>query len=83
MYERAYTSTIEREGETVVRLLDVKATMAALGGISKRYVYLLIERGEINGLMLGKRRMITLASIDAYVDRQLAEAGRVVASQAA
>jgi excisionase family DNA binding protein len=76
MHERAYTGTIERESEPVVRLLNVEDTMSALGKVSKRYVYILIERGEIVSLMQGKRRMITLASIDAYIERQIAQASK-------
>lgn len=75
--------TITHERNDIVRLLDVPATMAALGGISKRYLYLLLERGELDGLMQGRRRMITLASIDAYIERQLAQAAKTATPAAA
>jgi hypothetical protein len=41
----------------------------AMGGISRRQVYRLIQRGELTKVQIGTRTFVTAESIRAYVDR--------------
>lgn len=54
---------------TEARLFDLKTTAEVLGGITTRYVYMLLEAGELQSVKIGKRRLVTVASIDDYVAR--------------
>lgn len=56
------------------RLRTYPETMALLGGIRKNLLFNLIEAGEIVRVRIGRRSFIAQASIDAYVDRLIANA---------
>lgn len=45
-----------------------------LGGISRRQVYLLLERGQLQSVWIGRRRLIPANSVTAYVAHLHAEA---------
>jgi hypothetical protein len=45
-----------------------------LGGLSRRYVYTLMDRGDLDTVPIGRRRMVPDTSLRAYVDRLHAEA---------
>lgn len=47
-------------------LMSVKATATTLGGITAWQVYRLLEAGELESRYIGKRRMVTAASVEAY-----------------
>lgn len=47
----------------------IPGAQARLGGISRSMVYELLAQGELEGVKLGRRRMITVASMVAYIDR--------------
>jgi len=52
-------------------LLDsVPGAQARLGGIGRSQLYELLAQGELESVKIGRRRMITVASMVAYVDRQ-------------
>lgn len=74
MNESECGGTIALESHSRQRLLDMKSAAHVLGGITTRYLYVLLESGALEGVKQGRRRMITVASIDAYVDRLRAEA---------
>jgi hypothetical protein len=40
-----------------------------IGGISRRQVYRLIQRGELTKVQIGTRSFVTAESIRAYVDK--------------
>lgn len=61
--------------EEPARLLSIDDTARVLGGITTREVYKAIERGDLEATRLGRRRLVVVESIDAYVDR-LREATR-------
>lgn len=50
-------------------LRDVKNTRHVLGNIGHTYVYELMNSGELEWVLVGKRRMIIDASIKAYIER--------------
>jgi excisionase family DNA binding protein len=63
--------------ESAVRPIVVKpkkATRYGIGGLTK--IYELIANGQLESYRDGRSRLITVASIEAYVTRKLAEAGR-------
>lgn len=51
------------------RLVDVQKAMTMLGGVGRSYLYELLARGEIEAVKVGRRRMVIVSSIDAFVDR--------------
>ncbi|QKY78503.1 helix-turn-helix DNA binding domain protein [Gordonia Phage Zitch] len=50
--------------------LSIPDTAVFLGGVHRSYVYRLIESGELTRIHIGRRAMVTRASIDAYLERQ-------------
>jgi len=57
------------------RLVSITDAQAILGGISKPTVYSLVSRGELVKVKIGRRGLITTASLDAYIQRITEEAG--------
>ena len=51
------------------RLLDKSDARKALGGIGNTKLYQLLNSGEIQGVKIGKRLMITPQSIAHYIER--------------
>lgn len=47
----------------------IPGAQARLGGISRSMVYELLAQGEIEGVKVGRRRMVTVDSMVAYVNR--------------
>lgn len=66
------SKTGEMRGQTL--LVDVLEAARQLGGISDREVYRLMERGEIEGIWQGRRRMVVTESLVSYVERLRAAA---------
>jgi hypothetical protein len=56
------TKPIER------RAISIKDTQHVLGDISRRSVLRAIERGDLDSVVLGGRRLITVESIDRLLD---------------
>jgi excisionase family DNA binding protein len=52
----------------------VNGAREKLGGKSRDLIYELIRTGELDSYLDGRRRLITTASIKAYVERKLAAA---------
>jgi excisionase family DNA binding protein len=52
----------------------VNGARKRLGGKSRDLIYELIRTGELHSYLDGRRRLITTASIKAYVERKLAAA---------
>lgn len=77
MHEDQFAKPIEREEIGDTRLVSVERAQQMLGGITYRQVGLMLKRSELRGCKVGKRRMIELASIDEYIDKQLAEAQKL------
>jgi excisionase family DNA binding protein len=40
-----------------------------LGGVSERYVWTLIEAGDLESFTVGRRRMVRRTAIDEFIDR--------------
>lgn len=61
-----------------LRLVSVKRAADLLGEITPREVYNLFNDGELESVKLGRRRLVVVESIDAYVTRlrDAARAGR-------
>lgn len=55
-------------------LLSVDAAARILGGITRREVYRRLDDEDLEGVWIGRRRMVVRASVDAYVERLRAEA---------
>jgi hypothetical protein len=49
--------------------VTISGTQDMLGGISRTAVYELIRRGQLTKIRIGKRVLVTTASISALVDR--------------
>ena len=60
-----------------VRLLSKRNTARILGGITEREVEKRIADGDLESVLLGRRRLIVASSVDAYVARLRAEAAAV------
>ena len=63
--------------ESTIRPIVVKpkkATLYGIGGLTK--IYELIADGELESYRDGRSRLITVASIEAYVERKLDQARR-------
>lgn len=50
-------------------LVPIPASCQALGGISRTTLYELVDNGDLVRVNIGRRALITQASLDAYVDR--------------
>lgn len=50
-------------------LYPVPDVAEALGKISNRHVYKLMDTGELESITIGRRRMVVAESMRAYVDR--------------
>jgi len=57
------------------RLASIPGTTEILGGISRSRVYELLAAGELEAVKIGSRRLVVVASIDAYVERLRADGG--------
>ena len=53
------------------------AEVADLLGMSRQWVYILLDRRELVGFHIGRKRRVTVASVAAYVDRQVAAEQRL------
>jgi Helix-turn-helix domain len=51
------------------RLADVPTTSTILGGVSRSELYEMFARGDLETVKIGRRRMVLVSSIDAYIDR--------------
>lgn len=56
-----------------VRLVSIE-TATKLLGIGRTTVYDLINRGELRSTKIGRRTLLAVEDIDAFVDRKLASA---------
>lgn len=60
------------------KLIPLPEACELLGGISKRHLYTLIDdRGEVEAVKLGRRRMVVARSLDDYIERLRAETASV------
>ena len=50
--------------------VSVARARQELGDVGRTFVYDLMAKGEIEGVRVGGRRVVLLASIRSYVDRQ-------------
>lgn len=64
----------EPEVDEDARVVSIPKAQRLLGDVTYRQVGLMLQRGELQGCKVGRRRVITLASINAYLDARLAEA---------
>lgn len=66
-----------REPTLVIQIeplvLRLPAAGRVLGGITRPTVSRLIAEGELDAVMVGGTRMVTRASIEAYIERQTAK----------
>jgi excisionase family DNA binding protein len=64
-------ATPAQQDQTTVEplLLDVTAARHRLGNISRSQLYELFTEGEIETVKIGKRRLVVVESVDAYVGR--------------
>jgi excisionase family DNA binding protein len=62
------------------RCLSVDAAADALG-VSRDTVDTLIHAGELGSLKIGRRRLVPVRALDAYVERRLAEEAEAHASE--
>jgi excisionase family DNA binding protein len=53
----------------VARLVDIRTAGKLLGGIGRSHVYELLGIGELESVKIGRRRMVLVDSIDAYIER--------------
>jgi excisionase family DNA binding protein len=58
------------------RLVGVQAAQEMLGGIGRTTLYRLRRDGELDSVSIGRRSLITVDSIDAYVARLRTEQER-------
>jgi excisionase family DNA binding protein len=54
--------------------LDIEDTGTYLGKIGRTKVFELIKAGEIRAVKLGRRTVIPVTELDAFIARQLADA---------
>jgi hypothetical protein len=69
----------DTEVDTDARVVSIPRAQRLLGDVTYRQVGLMLKRGELDGCKVGRRRVITLASINAYLDAQLAKAEKTKA----
>lgn len=61
------TSNTEKTIAPERLLLSIPQVGDALGGIARSYVYVLLSRGEIPTVKIGRRTMVRASDLDAYV----------------
>lgn len=61
--------SIPLDVDAPARLVAIPTAQTMLGGVARSYVYELLARGELEAVSLGRRRMIVVSSIDAYIGR--------------
>jgi excisionase family DNA binding protein len=49
-------------------------TAAHVLGVSRSKFYVLIDKGELRAVRIGRARRVTAESVDAFVERRIAEA---------
>jgi hypothetical protein len=59
-------------------LASVKVAQRMLGDPSLSFIYNLLNTGELQSFLSGRRRLITIASINSYIERRLAESKEFV-----
>jgi hypothetical protein len=75
MHGDAFAKVTSHEDDSAdAPLVSVKRTQELLGGITRKEVENMNNRGEIESIKLGRRRMVIRKSIDALIQRKLAEA---------
>lgn len=57
------------EVEVPIRLLSLDDAALSLGKITTRELRKRLDAGEIDGVYIGRRRLVPLAEIDAYIER--------------
>lgn len=67
MEEIAKTAVV-REAEPV--LLSVQDAARALG-VGRTEIFLMVKRGDIGSVRIGRRRLIPLAEINRFVEREM------------
>lgn len=55
-------------------LLNLDEVAASLGGLSRAHLYRLITSGQLTSVKCGRRRLVSVAALDAYVKRLAREA---------
>lgn len=55
-------------------LLNLDDVAAALGGLSRAHLYRLITSGQLHSVKCGRRRLVSVAALDAYVQQLTREA---------
>lgn len=65
------------------QLLAVDAARQQLGGLSRRAVYDLLDSGELEGVWIGRRRLVVTESLNTYVARLREESRQRLAGRAA
>jgi excisionase family DNA binding protein len=63
-----------RVAEVVPAFVSVDDAGRYLGGIVKREIYRLLDRGELDDVRHGRRRLIDLPSLERYADKLRDEA---------
>lgn len=62
---------LEVENDRIAYDLDEVARR--LGGVTRRYVEILVANGELASFKLGKRRLVAAIDLDAFVDKLRAD----------
>lgn len=79
MREDEFQKVPTREDAEDARVVPIPKAQQLLGGVTYRQITLMVQRGDLVKLKIGRRTMIYRKSIDRYIDRQLAEAEQVAA----
>ncbi|MBB3038989.1 helix-turn-helix domain-containing protein [Hoyosella altamirensis] len=56
--------------KTYTHLLAVPEACAALGGISRSHLYVLMSEGELSSIKIGRRRFIPSDALTEWIERQ-------------
>lgn len=69
---------VPTDGETEVdaeaRVVSIPKAQRLLGDVTYRQVGLMLQRGELRGCKVGRRRVVLLDSINNYLDERMAAA---------
>lgn len=81
MHKEAPSDSLHTSSEPP--LLAVDAARQQLGGLSRRAVYDLLDSGELEGVWIGRRRLVVAESLRTYITRLREESRQRLAGKAA
>lgn len=68
-----HAMTTNEPGQVEAIFVSTEAACAMMGGIARSKLFELLRTGELASVRLGKRRLISRASIEEWAERMLAE----------